>query len=51
MGGKGRKGRRVPKCPPVCECIKEMWYIYIKWNISLKKEHLGHHSGQHRTFP
>ena len=27
-----------PKCPSTEEWIKKIWYIYIQWNISHKKE-------------
>ena len=23
-----------PKCPPIRQWIKKMWYIYIQWNIT-----------------
>ena len=26
------------KCPSTDEWIKEMWYTYVQWNISPKKE-------------
>ena len=29
---------KLPKCPSTDEWIKKMWYIYIQWNISHKKE-------------
>ena len=27
-----------PKCPSTEEWIKKMWYIYIQWDVSHKKE-------------
>ena len=28
------------KCPLIDEWIKKMWYIYIQWNISHKKQEI-----------